>query len=408
MASIRHRFGSFRRTLPTGVGFTLTVLLTALPAAAQSTREEAIAQLEAEKAKQLSPPVPSPAERVIIGLKEYFIEQPGGFFPTFDSVYPGGGFTLGGGYRRFYGDRSLWAVTGLYSLKSYKRVEALTLSPDLANGRLSLGARVGWRDAPEVAFYGLGMDNTPDDRTNFRLKQTYVTGDAMFRPNGWTRLGGGVAYEDYSLESGRGTKPSIETVFTPATAPGLGDSPAFVHSQLTAAIDWRTSPGYTRTGGYYGVTLHDYADTDDVYSFDRLQADVIQHLPILRETWVISLRGRVETTLDDEDIVPYFLLPSLGSGSTLRAYPSWRFRDRHSLLMSAEWRWIPNRLGLDMAIFYDAGKVAPERSDLDFDGLKSNVGIGIRFHTLVATPLRIEMARGSEGWNLVFSGSHAF
>ena len=55
--------------------------------------------------------------------------------------------------------------------------------------------------------------------------------------------------------------------------------------------------------------------------------------------------------------VPYFLLPSLGSGSTLRGYSSWRFRDRHSLLMSGEFRWIPNRLGLDMAMFYDTGKV---------------------------------------------------
>ena len=56
--------------------------------------------------------------------------------------------------------------------------------------------------------------------------------------------------------------------------------------------------------------------------------------------------------------MPYFLLPSLGSGSTLRGYSSWRFRDRHSLLVSGEWRWIPNRMGLDMALFYDAGMVA--------------------------------------------------
>ena len=68
-------------------------------------------------------------------------------------------------------------------------------------------------------------------------------------------------------------------------------------------------------------------------------------MPILRENWVISLHGLLQTTLDDDDTVPYFLLPSLGSGSTLRGYSSWRFRDRHSLLMSGEWRWIPNRLG---------------------------------------------------------------
>jgi hypothetical protein len=221
-------------------------------------------------------------------------------------------------------------------------------------------------------------------------------------------LEGAFTLEDYTLKSGQGRYPSIETVHTPATAPGLGASPTYLHSELAAGIDWRTSPGYSRKGGFYGVRWHDYADTDETYSFDRLDVDLVQHIPILRETWVISLRGAVQTTLGDDDNVPFFLLPSLGSGSTLRAYPSWRFRDRHSLLTSAEWRWTPNRLGLDMAIFYDTGKVTASRDELDFDGLKSNWGLGVRFHGSVATPLRIEVAKGSEGWHLVFAGSAAF
>jgi outer membrane protein assembly factor BamA len=139
-----------------------------------------------------------------------------------------------------------------------------------------------------------------------------------------------------------------------------------------------------------------------------VDGEVVQHLPILRENWVVSLHGLVQTTLDDGDAVPYFLLPSLGSGSTLRAYPSWRFRDRHSLLLSGELRWIPNRLALDMALFYDMGKVTSRREDLSLDGLKSNVGIGIRFHGPFATPLRVELAKGREGTQLVFAGSAAF
>ena len=135
-------------------------------------------------------------------------------------------------------------------------------------------------------------------------------------------------------------------------------------TSASAAFDWRPAAGYARRGGLYQVTHHRYDDRDDTYSFDRLDAEIVQHIPVLRENWVISLHGRMESTLDDDDQVPYFLLPSLGSGSTLRAYSSWRFRDRHTLLMSGEWRWIPNRLALDMAFFYDAGMVAPrlERS----------------------------------------------
>src|SRR4029079_9805937 len=128
---------------------------------------------------------------------------------------------------------------------------------------------------------------------------------------------------------------------------------------------------------------------------------------ILRENWVLSFHGRLQTTLDGGS-VPFFLLPSLGSGSTLRGYASWRFRDRHSELFSCEFRWSPNRLGFDMALFYDTGKVANERRDLNLKGLSSDIGVGARFHGPGATPLRIDVAHGSEGLHIVFSGGPSF
>jgi len=94
-------------------------------------------------------------------------------------------------------------------------------------------------------------------------------------------------------------------------------------------------------------------------------------------------------------------------GDTLRGYSSDRFRNRHSMLMNAEFRWIP-ALAWDMALFYDAGKVTSRREDLDFDNLKTDFGVGVRFHSPTATPLRIDVAYGSEGLNIVFSGSAAF
>ena len=55
--------------------------------------------------------------------------------------------------------------------------------------------------------------------------------------------------------------------YTPETAPGLGANPGFVHSEVTGGIDWRTSPGYSRTGGYYGLTLHRFDDPDNTFTF---------------------------------------------------------------------------------------------------------------------------------------------
>jgi outer membrane protein assembly factor BamA len=156
------------------------------------------------------------------------------------------------------------------------------------------------------------------------------------------------------------------------------------------------------------VTYEAYVDVDGIYTFDRVEAEVVQHIPILRENWVVSLRGEARTTIDDDDVVPFFLLPALGSGSTLRAFPSWRFRDRHSLLLSGEWRWIPNRMFLDMALFYDAGKVTGRREDLDLTNLVHDYGVGFRLHGPMATPLRIDVAHGREGINIVFSGAAPF
>lgn len=384
-----------------------TSLLIGWPAAAQESREAEIAAEQAKKATALRPYEPGAAERWAVTLQREFLLVPSGVYPYYGSVYSGGGFTLGAGYRQYFGDRTHWDVKGLYSLKNYKFIELTTDSWGHGQGRLDLHGRLGWRDATQVAYYGLGIDS-PDARSNYRMKQAFVGGDLKLRPAPFLVATAGVTYEDFTLEEGAGSAPSIEEIFTPETAPGLGDSPTFVHSVVSGGIDWRPAADYARRGGLYQVSYHNYADRDETYSFDRLDGEVVQHVPILRENWVISLHGLVQTTLDDEDVVPYFLMPSLGSGSTLRAYSSWRFRDRHSLLLSGEFRWIPNRLGLDMAIFYDAGKVTPRWEDLSLDGLKNSYGIGIRFHTLAATPLRIDLAKGSEGLHLVFAGSAAF
>ncbi len=217
---------TLQRPIRTCLGIALSFFVASATATGQETREQEITDQQAEKATQLKAYEPSKAERIIDRIQRGFIEQRGGFFPFLGTVYSGGGFTLGAGYRRFYGDRSNWDVKGLYSIRNYKMVEATTTSPTHLSGRLTLDAQVGWRDATQVAYYGLGMGTSPDDRTNFRFNETYLGGGAKFRPISWVVLDGRLNYEDWNTEPGLGTAPSIETVFTPATAPGLGANPS--------------------------------------------------------------------------------------------------------------------------------------------------------------------------------------
>jgi hypothetical protein len=391
------------------LGCCLVAALMTNPAAAnaQDSREQAIVDQQRDKASRLTPYAPNKAERVLVQLQDTLLLSPMGLYPLFGSVYSGGGFTLGAGYRRFIGDQVNWNVNGLISAKNYKLIELALHSPRPLAGRVEFHLAAGWRDATRVAYHGLGIESVAD-RSTFRMQQGYVGGQVSLRPTSWTVLSAGVTHEEFTLADGTGDAPSVDEGYTKDTAPGLGDSPDYLHASASAAIDTRTSPEYTRRGGLYAVTYHQYNDRDDVYSFDRVDAEIIHHIPLLRENWVVSVRGRLQTTLSDTDVVPYFLLPSLGSGSTLRGYSSWRFRDRHSLLFSAEWRWIPNRMAMDAALFYDAGTVADRRDALSLGQLASNVGVGVRFHSPVATPLRIELAKGREGVQLVFAASAAF
>ncbi len=401
-----------RRQRPALAAFVVVIgALLAMPSPswAQGLRADVIAAEQAEKARHLGPGVPTRAEQIVTKVHDTFLQPRDGLYPYIDSVYGGGGFTLGAGFLRYYGDRSMADLHGLYSVKNYKLVEVTTISPGHLAGRLILDARAGWRDAPGVGYYGLGIGTERDARANYRFKESYVGGSATLRPARWTVLAGGVDYEAYDLEHAPGAEhPSIETEYTPETAPGLGADPSFVHSQVTGAIDWRTSPGYSRTGGYYGLTLHRFDDPGNTFNFNRLDASVIQYIPVLNETWVLSLRGRMQATFDDNDQVPYFLMPSLGGSSVLRGYSTGRFRDRNALITSAEWRWFPNRTAFDMAFFFDAGTVAAHPGDLWSERMQTDWGVGGRFHGPAQTPLRVEVAHGSDGWKLVLSGKPAF
>jgi len=102
----------------------------------------------------------------------------------------------------------------------------------------------------------------------------------------------------------------------------------------------------------------------------------------------------VTTDVSSGHQLPFYLMPTLGGNDTLRGFRQYRFRGPHSLLLQGEYRfeiWS----GLDGALFYDTGKVADRRSDLDFRNLEHDYGIGFRFNTDNGVVLRIDAGFGS-------------
>ena len=383
----------------------------ASPVLAQSaepdTRQGVTEAAAAEKATELKPYEVTTAEKWVIKVERRFTGQVVRMHPFLEPAYSGGGFTVGTGYTFHPSPYSTLDVRGSYSIRSYKLAEAEFNYPRLFDRRASLNVRGGWRDATQVAFHGVGMD-TPDEHLTFGFEQPYGSASLTVRP---TRelfmVRGGFEAVGWNLKPGEGST-SYDSVHTPRTLAGVDTDTTYLHTQATVGIDSRLASGYARRGGFYGVTGHDYTDRDDTLGFRQVDYEAIQHIPILRETWVLSLHGRVQTTFNKTDErVPFFMLPSLGSGSTLRGYSPFRFRDRNSLLMQAEWRVMANRF-FESSVFYDTGKVTSRTQDLDFSGLKHDYGFGVRFHAPLMTVLRVDVARGSDGTRLVFSASPIF
>jgi hypothetical protein len=389
------------RTISTGF---VAAMLLAMPAAAQDSRAAEVAAQQADKATKLRPNTESGAENTLKWLQAH-VTDPSTFYLRFGGIYPSAGFAGGLGYRHAAGQARM-NVSGAYSDRAYKGAEASLRFPELAGDKLEIETRVRWTDATQVPFYGVGNDSTKDARVNYGLELFEAGALVTLKPVPWYRIGGGMALRNIQDRAGVGSRPSIETLPTPP--PLLFSEARYTQTQVLTAIDWRESRGYTRRGGLYSIAWNDFKDADDVFSFYRVDAEIQQTIPLLKEHWVLAFRGLMRTTeAKDGQTIPYHMLPTLGGARFHRGYSDFRFQDRHVMLLSAEYRWIPSRV-VDMALFVDTGKVAPERRDLDFDNLKTAYGIGFRVHGPNFTPFRLDVAHGDEGFRVHVTGGIAF
>jgi len=371
-----------------------------------SSRAEQIAKAQAERALTAKPYQQSGFEKAI-DIAEDFIVDPPKVYPWFGSIYPGGLFALGAGVRLPYGDTGSFDMHAGWSFRNYTGVEANLHLPELAGPRVAVDLHGQFINAPRVQFHGLGQESA-EAIAHYRYRPATVGTTLTVRPVPLLAIGGGVDYVDVTT-GGAKTGVSVEHLFSPVTAPGLDADPTYLRTRAFAGVDWRESPGYTRRGGWYHAEWSDYRQRNDgPYSFQRLDAEVQQFVPLLRNNWVLAFRGLVSTTETDAgEEVPYFLMPDLGGGSDLRGYSSFRFRDRHRLLLTGEYRWAAGQF-VDMALFVDAGKVVSRRSDLNLRELVPTYGIGVRFHAPQATVLRIDVAKTREGIGVIFTAGQIF
>ena len=331
-----------------------------------------------------------------------------GFYPDVGHMITGAGWiSIGPGYRhRLFADRAVVDLSTAISWRAYKIAQARFELPSLASGHVAVGSQVLWQDLTQVVYYGAGPDSTEAGKSDYRLQASNAVLYATVRPNrivsvtgrlGWlTRVGVSSSTGPFDRDL-----PDATQQFAGEPGAQLPRQPGYLHGDVSLIADTRDRPGHPSRGGLYRAGWIGFTDRDEgVFAFERYEVEAAHFLPMFGDRSVLAVRGwGVFSTTTEGEQIPFYLLPSLGGHNTIRSYSDYRFHDRHLLVVNAESRWalLPH---VDAALFVDAGNVAPRAADLDL--ARTAFGTGLRLHTGTTTLARFDVAKGHEGWNVLF------
>lgn len=263
-------------------------------------------------------------------------------------------------------------------------------------------------------FWGLGPDSDEDDEFGFSWERWGGVA-AVGLPQGWLVNGElHAAYERsflYDTYDDNSPNAIVEFVDVPGVALPQQElwSPGG-----TIRLDLRNSPGHPTRGLMIEGSGAIWRSVDDELPFDwneyggRIQA----HLPLGSDWNVISVGGGFEAVEpeNDESVIPFAYMPTLGGTTRLRGYPSWRWRDQAVGWATAEYRyriweehtWQATPGVLEAALFAEAGDVAEEVGDLDTGDLKTSYGIEVRMFLKDRGLFRAGLGYSDEGLRFNF------
>ena len=276
----------------------------------------------------------------------------------------------------------------------------------------SLFVHVRQRVYPRMDFFGLGQ------RTDFAGRSDYkIAGPSIDVVAQWQRdkhFGIAGRYGKLDLSLGDPTNdgvPNVETIYTPATAPGVDVERQYQVGGVAATLDFRDRPRLTSKGTFAAVGIwHAMPDDvdDDRSNWMRLVADVRHFVPVRSENHVIALRLLFSSRLGAvHTATPFYLQPTLGGSKTLRGFRSHRLRGDAVWATNAEYRWRPHKW-VEIAPFLDLGAVAPRFGELGSAHLEVSPGIGFRATADSLVIGRIDVAHSRDGIRVLLAVSAPF
>ncbi len=403
-----------------GLTALLICALSASPAQEPATRAGELQAERAAKARDLKPPKRSRIERFLFKLEddlliERWLNPPRGVHLRLGGIAEGSGFGAGPGYRYSNGQFD-FRISAAGSLRGYTIGETSLVLPGAVKDGLFVELYARRRDFPQEDFFGIGPRSLKEQRTNFALRDLFVSATP-----GWRKgidsdrrrfvAGVQVGYLDPSIGSGTDKRmPSTDAVFGPLEVPGLGlaEQPQFTLVEPFVEFSTTDPAPNPDRGVSIRYALPTFSDRDlDRYTFRRMDLDARAYIPFLQRTHTIALRTWLsQSDPQSNHEVPFYLQPTLGGSYSLRGFRSFRFRDRSLALFQAEYRWRINEFAHG-AIFYDTGAVARTLGDLG--KFERDYGIGIRAGGRTGVAFRTDVAFGSgEGTRILVRFNNVF
>jgi hypothetical protein len=271
----------------------------------------------------------------------------------------------------------------------------------------------------KVNFFGLGNDTALAGKSLFGMNQTIVGGSVIKPVFEWAAIRwmnlallGEIngRFVDIRGEQGQ-SAPSIETLYTDATAPGLSSQPGFV--QLGEGLRIKPAIGNLQLN-YMGKFQQFFAPSSSRNSFLRWTVDLDHTYSLYRNTesapgstetigpdscapsgdtcakisHTRNLNGSIgvrlllsESLTSGASVVPFYFQQTLGgsdinSALALGSYQDYRFRAPNLLLLQESFEhsiWGP----FGVKLMADEGRVALTRGDLGFSHLRHSFAGGL-------------------------------
>jgi len=294
-------------------------------------------------------------------------------------------------------------------------------------------------------FYGLGPNTLPAGKSAFGLTET-IAGASALLPLNRDGISFTAEFNGRVPQLRPDTKdgvPTVGTLYTEATAPGLTRQAAFL--QPGVGIQIQPSLFDNRLRLHYLANFQDFSSLGGTaYSFRRWTADIGHEFALDRHVTLTAADPHngpdactpdgshcphISTTINNEgsisfrllltgsatsagNAVPFYLDPTTGGSNIdanpiLASYPDYRFHAPNLVLLRGTVEHALPKLPLGIYFSADAAKSPLTRSDIDFTNLRTSYSVGLTVHAGGLPVVYLFYAwGGNEGTHTTFSISN--